>query len=120
MAMLLVVILAASALALMLHRTLKTFAFTAWVFTFVAASMVWPTVFGTWLGYDLKFLVVPLVQIIMFGMGTKLSVADFVRVFVMPWPVFIGVALHYSVMPLAGYTIAKAFGFPPRSPPGSS
>ena len=33
----------------------------------------------------------PLVQIIMFGMGTKLSLADFVRVIVMPWPVFIGV-----------------------------
>src|ERR1041385_9087485 len=32
----------------------------------------------------------------------------------MPWPVFIGVALHYTVMPLTGYTIAKMFGFPPE------
>jgi bile acid:Na+ symporter, BASS family len=90
----------------------KSFAFTAWVFTFVTASMAWPTAFGTWFGYDLKILIVPLVQIIMFGMGTKLSVDDFVRVFVMPWPVFIGVALHYSVMPLAGYSLARTFGFP--------
>jgi len=50
----------------------------------------------------------------MFGMGTKLSTADFVRVFVMPWPVFVGVTLHYTVMPITGYAIAKLFGFPPE------
>lgn len=96
------------------HRTLKAFAFTAWVFTFVAASMVWPNAFATWGGYDLKNLVVPLVQIIMFGMGTKLSVSDFVRVLVIPWPVFIGVAFHYCVMPITGFLLAKLFGFPPE------
>ena len=114
MGVILVLTLACVAVAFMRHRTLKSFAFTAWVFAFVAASMVWPRAFGTWLGYDLKILVVPLVQIIMFGMGTKLSVADFVRVFVMPWPVFIGLTLHYTVMPLAGYAIARVFAFPPE------
>jgi BASS family bile acid:Na+ symporter len=107
----LVFVLAAVAVGVMFHRTLKSFAFTAWVFTFVAVSMVWPAAFGTWFGYDLKFLVVPLVQIIMFGMGTKLSTADFVRVIVMPWPVLVGVVLHYTVMPLTGFTLAKLFGF---------
>ncbi len=110
--LILVVVLAVSALGLMLHKTLKSFAFTAWVFTFVAASMVWPLAFGVWFGYDLKGLVVPLVQIIMFGMGTKLSTADFVRVIVMPWPVLVGITLHYTVMPLTGFTLAKLFGFP--------
>jgi bile acid:Na+ symporter, BASS family len=111
---LLIVALAGISVVFMRHRRLKSLAFTAWVLTFVAAAMVRPQAFGTWLGYDLKNLVVPLVQIIMFGMGTKLSMADFVRVFVMPWPVFIGVGLHYGVMPLAGYSIAKLFGFPPE------
>jgi BASS family bile acid:Na+ symporter len=110
----LVVMLACVAGVFSRRAALKGFAFTAWVFTFVAASMVWPSAFGVWLGYDLKVLVVPLVQIIMFGMGTKLSAADFIRVFVMPWPVFVGVTLHYTVMPLAGYGIAKTFGFPPE------
>jgi BASS family bile acid:Na+ symporter len=96
------------------NAALKSYTFTAWVFSFVTASMVWPTAFGTWFGFDLKGLIVPLVQIIMFGMGTKLSVADFVRILVMPWPVFIGVALHFGVMPLAGYAIAMMFGFPPE------
>jgi len=93
-------------------ESLRGFAFTAWVFAFVAASMVWPQAFGQWLGFDLKTLIVPLVQIIMFGMGTKLSGQDFVRVLVMPRPVLIGVALHFGVMPLTGYTIARTFGFP--------
>lgn len=110
----LVVVLACAALGTYRQPSFKSYAFTLWVFTFVAASMVWPAAFGVWFGYDLKFLVVPLVQIIMFGMGTKLSIADFVRVIVMPWPVFVGVFLHYTVMPLTGFALAKAFGFPPE------
>ncbi len=109
-----VLLLAGTALGFALHPKLKSFAFTMWVFTFVAVSMVRPGAFGVWFGYDLKCLIVPLVQIIMFGMGTKLSAADFGRVIMMPWPVCIGVALHYTVMPLAGYTIAMVFGFPPE------
>jgi len=110
----LILALAGVAVALGRHPALKSFAFPAWVFTFVDASMVWPQAFGTWFGFDLKYLIVPLVQIIMFGMGTKLSAADFLRVIVMPWPVFIGVTLHYTVMPLAGFVLAKSFGFPPE------
>lgn len=114
MGALLVIAMTITAVVVMRHPTWKSFAFTAWVFTFVAASMVWPQAFGTWFGFDLKNLIVPLVQIIMFGMGTKLSTADFVRVIVMPWPVCIGVVLHYTVMPLTGYCLAKLFGFPPE------
>lgn len=112
MGALLVVILAAAAVTSMVYRPLKSFSFTLWVFTFLSAAMVWPFAFNTWLGYDLKNLVVPLVQVIMFGMGTKLSTADFVRVAVMPWPVIVAVTLHYTVMPLAGFSLAKLFGFP--------
>jgi len=105
-------LLALLALILRAQENLHSFAFTAWVLAFVAASVVWPQAFGHWLGYDLKNLIVPVVQVIMFGMGTKLSAHDFVRVLVLPRPVLIGVALHFIVMPLTGYTIAKTFGFP--------
>ena len=99
------------ALYFMSHRALKSFAFTVWVFAFVAASMVYPVAFMSWFGVDLKILIVPLIQIIMFGMGTTLSVADFGRVFKMPWPVFVGFLLQFSVMPLTGLALAKIFGF---------
>jgi len=98
----------------MRHELLKRFVFTIWVFAFVAASLVYPGAFGTWFGFDLKYLIVPLIQIIMFGMGTTLSIADFGRVFRVPWPVLIGMILQFTVMPLAGYTIGKSFGFGPE------
>lgn len=107
----LVAMFASLAICFMSHRVLKSFAFTAWVFTAVAASMVYPSAFVTWLDVDLRILIVPLIQIIMFGMGTTLSVADFARVFKMPWPVLVGFVLQFSVMPLTGFTLAKAFGF---------
>ena len=109
---LLVALLSLLALVLYAQETLRGFGFTAWVLTFAAAAMIWPQAFGRWLGYDLRFLIVPLVQIIMFGMGTKLSGQDFVRVLVMPRPVLIGLVLHFGIMPLTGYAIARTFGFP--------
>ena len=104
--------LATLALFCMRHPVLKSYAFTVWVFAFVAASMFYPQAFMTWAGWDLGKLIVPLIQIIMFGMGTTLSVADFTRVLKMPWPVFIGFALQFLIMPLVGFTLAKTFGFP--------
>jgi BASS family bile acid:Na+ symporter len=99
------------ALFCMRHPFLKSYAFTIWVFAFVAASMFYPQGFMAWGGYDLKGLIVPLIQIIMFGMGTTLSVADFTRVLKMPWPVFVGFTLQFTIMPLTGFVLAKAFGF---------
>ena len=103
--------LACGALFCMSHPFLKSFAFTVWVFAFVAASMFYPGGFMTWAGFNLGVLIVPLIQIIMFGMGTTLSVGDFTRVFKMPWPVLVGLVSQFSIMPLAGYCIATAFGF---------
>jgi BASS family bile acid:Na+ symporter len=109
-----IALLAALAVALMASRPLRTYAFTAWVFVFVAASMFYPAAFGTWFGSDLKILIVPLIQVIMFGMGTTLSLADFGRVLAMPWPVLVGFVLQFSIMPCLGFTLATAFGFEPE------
>lgn len=108
---LLVIALGCLAVACSWQRALKSYAFTAWVIVFVAASMVWPKAFGTWFGFDLKFLIVPLIQIIMFGMGTTLSLADFSRVLAMPWAVVVGIVLQYTVMPFVGFGLATVFGF---------
>jgi bile acid:Na+ symporter, BASS family len=98
----------------MSRAALKRYAFTVWVFSFVAASMFFPEAFGTWFGEDLKILIVPLIQVITFGMGTTLSAKDFRRVFTMPWPVFIGMFLQYTIMPLVGLGIATLFRFDPE------
>jgi len=109
-----VIALSALAAASMNHAFFKRYAFTLWVFAFVAASMFFPAAFGTWFGADLKILIVPLIQIITFGMGTTLSARDFGRVFTMPWPVFIGMFLQYTIMPLVGFGIATLLRFEPE------
>ena len=97
-----------------LRRFYQKYAFTLWVLVAVAASMSRPEAFRSWFGTDLKVLIVPLIQVITFGMGTTLSGKDFRNVLTMPWPVFIGVALQFLIMPLVGYAIAMTFGFPPE------
>jgi bile acid:Na+ symporter, BASS family len=92
----------------------SAFAFTVWVAAFVAASMFHPLAFRNWFGFELRALIVPLIQIIMFGMGTQLTVADFRRVFAMPRAVLIGIALQFTVMPFVGKSLATFFRFDPE------
>jgi len=96
------------------RRFYQKYAFTLWVIVAVASSMSAPAAFRSWFGMDLKVLIVPLIQVITFGMGTTLSAKDFRNVLTMPWPVFIGIALQFVIMPLVGFTIAMTFGFPPE------
>ncbi|VXB01538.1 Pantothenate precursors transporter PanS [Burkholderia sp. 8Y] len=57
--------------------------------------------------------VTTLLTIIMLSMGVTLSIDDFRRVFTRPAPVVAGIVLHYLVMPLAAWVIAKALRMPP-------
>jgi BASS family bile acid:Na+ symporter len=102
------------ALSLRQRESTSGYSFTAWVFAFVTASLFYPEFFRTWDGYPLSRLIVPLIQVIMFGMGTSLSVADFARVARMPRPVFICMFLQFTVMPLTGYVLARVFAFEPQ------
>ncbi|MGE4182102.1 MAG: bile acid:sodium symporter family protein [Limisphaerales bacterium] len=92
----------------------RAFAFPAWVAVAVTLALVAPATFDTWFGVNLAVLIVPLIQIIMFGMGTTLSLADFTRVLQRPGPVLFTGALQFSVMPAVGYGLALGFGFEPE------
>ena len=76
-----------------------------------AVAFAFPSLFTEWFGVKLLSMVVPAIQLIMFGMGTTLSLADFMRVAKMPWAVAIGVTLQFAVMPLVGLMLAKCCGF---------
>ena len=53
-----------------------------------------------------------LLATVMFGMGATLQPADFRRVLQRPAPVLAGLALHYGIMPLAAWAIARALSMP--------
>jgi BASS family bile acid:Na+ symporter len=93
---------------------LHGFGFTLAVIVAVAVSMVWPQLFSRWGDFETKALIVPLIQLIMFGMGTTLSVADFGRVLRMPWAVFVGMLLQFAVMPFGAWALTRGFGFEPE------
>jgi BASS family bile acid:Na+ symporter len=91
--------------------SIRGLAFTCWVIACVTMAMFFPEAFRSWRGYTLTGLIVPLIQIIMFGMGTTLSLADFARVIAMPRGVFVGLLLQFTVMPITGFVLARLFGF---------
>jgi BASS family bile acid:Na+ symporter len=95
-------------------QSTKGLSFTMWMFTAVSAAMFYPQYFVSMGGFELKSLIVPLLQIIMFGMGSQMSLNDFTGVIKMPKGVIIGVSAHYLVMPLMALAITQVFHFPPE------
>ncbi len=93
---------------------LKGFSFTVSVFASVTLAMFYPSMITEVRGYNTERLIVPLIQIIMFGMGTSLSLKDFAGVIKMPKAVGVGLVCQYSIMPLVGVSLAISFGFPPE------
>jgi BASS family bile acid:Na+ symporter len=92
----------------------KGFAYTAWIFAAVTVAMYYPAYLIEIGGFQLSSLIVPLIMIIMFGMGTSMSLKDFRGVIKMPKPVFIGMACQFTIMPFVGLTLTIIFGFPPE------
>ncbi len=102
------------ALSFQRHALLKGYSFTVMIFAAVTAAMYYPQYFIQVGDFKLSNLIIPLMQIIMFGMGTTLSLKDFGRVMQMPKGVVIGIAAQYSIMPLVGWSLTKIFTFPPE------
>lgn len=100
------------AFGLRYYSLLKGYSFTVMIFAAVSVSMYYPQFFIRVGDFRLSALIVPLMQIIMFGMGTGLSVKDFVGVVKMPKGVIVGVLCHYMVMPPVAFAITRIFNFP--------
>jgi bile acid:Na+ symporter, BASS family len=84
------------------------------IFAAVSAAMYYPQYFIQVGNFKLSGLIIPLMQIIMFGMGTTLSLKDFARVMQMPKGVVVGVVCQYTIMPITGWALTKVFTFPPE------
>jgi bile acid:Na+ symporter, BASS family len=102
------------ALAFRGYELMKGYSFTVMIFAAVTVAMYHPHYFVYAGDFKLSKLIVPLMQILMFGMGTALSLADFSRVLKMPQGVVVGIVCQYSIMPLIGWTLTKMFSFPPE------
>ncbi len=91
----------------------KGLSFTLQIFAFVSFTLYFPQIFTDW-GFDTNKLIVPSIQVIMFGMGTKLNLRDFIREFSKPLVVIAGTLMVFVLMPLAAFLIIKVWKFPPE------
>lgn len=96
------------------HSFLKGFAYTMTIFAAVTAAMFFPSLFIKIGDFETKKLIVPLLQIIMFGMGTTMSLKDFVGVAQMPKGVIVGILAQFTIMPFLGFGLASLFSFEPE------
>src|ERR1041385_2621082 len=111
-----VLLAVAVAVGLRFSRKFRGYQFTAWIITAVTAGMIYPSAFLKWGDFDLrnKWLILLVVQTVMFGMGTQMSTRDFAGLAKAPRGVLVGILCHFSVMPLVGWSLTKIFHFEPE------
>ena len=88
--------------------------FSLLIFAAVSLAMNYPAPFVSWGEFRLSALIIPLLQVIMFGMGTQISARDFVNVVRNPRAVGIGLACQFTIMPFVGAGLALVFGLEPE------
>lgn len=95
---------------------LKPYQYTGWIIVAIVCGLVYPSAFLKWGDFDLrnKWLILIVVQIVMFGMGTQMSMKDFAGIKTMGKGVFVGIICQFSIMPLAGYLLTRVFNFEPE------
>ncbi|WP_336514838.1 bile acid:sodium symporter family protein [Pollutibacter soli] len=90
--------------------SLRSYIYTISIFASVSAAMFYPGLFVRWGNFNVALLITPLIQLIMFGMGTSMSLGDFGGVIKNPKGVLVGVVSHFIIMPLLGFLLAKSSG----------
>ena len=93
---------------------LKNTSFTLAIIVIAMLALIFPQFFQQVGEYKLTGLIVPLLMIIMFGMGTSVGVTDFVRVVKMPKSIAVGVVCQFTIMPFIGMSLAMLSGLPPE------
>jgi bile acid:Na+ symporter, BASS family len=93
---------------------IKQNSFTLWVIVAVIIGMYFPQYFQKIGDFKFTGLIVPLIQLIMFSMGTEMSLKDFEGVIKTPKAVIIGLICHFTIMPIIAVVLANTLGFPPE------
>lgn len=79
--------------------------FPVWAVLISITAYFAPGFFAAW-----KDAIVPLLTVIMFGMGMTLKWEDFTRTFKAPKKIITGIILQYTIMPCAAYIISILLG----------
>lgn len=108
----LIAALALMAISFQWFERLRGFSYTFWILTGVTFSLYHPQYFTGIGNFSFSSLIIPLLQLIMFGVGTTMGYKDFGGVIRTPKAVITGIVCQFTIMPLVGFTIANVFDFP--------
>lgn len=95
-----------------INTFLRGFTYTVLILAAVVMSLYYPGYFVQIGGFELKGLIIPLLQVIMFGMGSQMSLNDFKGVIMAPKAVFIGILCQFTIMPVIAWCLISVFQFP--------
>lgn len=95
---------------------LQGYQYTAWIVAAVVGGMTYPQSLLHIGDFDLrnKWLILIVVQFVMFGMGIQMSLRDFSKLATSGKGVLIGLCSHFTIMPLTGFALTKIFHFDPE------
>ncbi len=93
---------------------MKNYLYTALIVLMVILGYNFPETFVQIGDYKLSKSIMPLLQVIMFGMGTTTTFEDFMGIIKTPKAVIIGICCQFIIMPTLGFTLTKVFNFPPE------
>lgn len=103
-----------TAIAVRAFKATKGLSFTLLILAVVTTALNYPEYFLEFNGYELAGLITPLIQLIMFGMGTSMGVKDFIALGKSPKSVIVGVLAQFLLMPLIAFMLASVSGFSPE------
>lgn len=94
----------------------KGYQYTMWIIVAVIAGMTFPDRILHVGEFDMrnKWLILVVIQLVMFGMGIQMKVQDFTRIGASGKGVAIGLATQFTIMPLVGFLLTRVFNFEPE------
>ena len=91
---------------------MKGLLFTFSIIAAVILTLIFPEPFIGLGTLKFKIFIIPLLQLIMFGMGSTMKMGDFAEVLRSPKAVVLGVFFQFTIMPFVGWGLTKVFQFP--------
>lgn len=97
-------------------ESMKGYRYTAWIIAAVVAGMMFPEAFTKWGNVNLrdKTLILVIIQLVMFGTGTQMSLKEFSGLATTGKGVLVGMLCQFTIMPFTGYLLTKIFHFEPE------
>lgn len=90
----------------------QNYSFSIAILVAVSIAFLFPQYFIEFNGFKLSGLIIPLLQIIMLGMGMTMSIEDFMGIIKTPKAVLVGLFCQFLIMPFWGFALTLIFDFP--------